>query len=684
MSDAEHRIKSAKQSIADSISDITDDEIYLGFIGRGDANRTVLVPNKPGYIYIRIPKKIENGVLTEYTEHIALSRTEYRHNAPVKVVKSKTEPAIYEVKEIWIAGMGMASQESTIGSVAIHHWNHELYSNRGGHDPTMIDTAQIKNLQVIPTSPPSSRVTITAGWYIWKDRTVHWFNGADVELASLVPSGTTDNVYVNISINGDTQAVHEIVETANILPGFQSDISQLVVWPGEGFVPLACVRLESLNYQIGWSSNKVPSIIDMRPHQALMPVDDLPAIHGLNPPEGYHSGTLDSIYVYESDPSGVFSHHNLHDILEEDVANVSLSNLSGAVSDMLPQYCLLAGRAGGQTWIGGTGALENAVINSTIHANKGSVLIAGSLIQANEATGVVTIGSALTPINPVIINATLATTNDINQAALLINMTANPAATDTTGFYRGFWVKVVSAGIHPFNALLGFQLRVEHATSQALAGLTGGQSRILNTSSATIITAMGFRILDATNSGGGTLNTLYGLYIDNQSVGSTNYAIYTNVGAVRFGDALSIIGSVAASVQLLIKGATSQSGNMLAIQDSGANVVASILAPNNANPQLQLADKRTLGAGLTDGYTAGIQLTPKYDAAFTVTRHNYINLVSPVLTNTAVVTDAAVFRFDAALGTHPATTNTDRTGNAKVGTIKVNANGTLYYIQLYA
>lgn len=44
-----------------------------------------------------------------------------------------------------------------------------------------------------------------------------------------------------------------------------------------------------------------------------------------------------------------------------------------------------------------------------------------------------------------------------------------------------------------------------------------------------------------------------------------------------------------------------------------------------------------------------------------------------------------LIKFDAALGTHSMTTNTDKTGNAKSGTIKViGSDGTVYHIQLYA
>lgn len=44
-----------------------------------------------------------------------------------------------------------------------------------------------------------------------------------------------------------------------------------------------------------------------------------------------------------------------------------------------------------------------------------------------------------------------------------------------------------------------------------------------------------------------------------------------------------------------------------------------------------------------------------------------------------------LIKFDAALGTHSMTTNSDKTGSTKSGTIKVRgSDGTLYHIQLYA
>lgn len=96
----------------------------------------------------------------------------------------------------------------------------------------------------------------------------------------------------------------------------------------------------------------------------------------------------------------------------------------------------------------------------------------------------------------------------------------------------------------------------------------------------------------------------------------------------------------------------------------------------------------TITGAVTDGYAGALLLDPGYSAAsaLAVTRHNYIDVrdVSVGGAGPASVTDSCVLRFDAALGTHKATTNADKTGNAKSGTIKVNVNGTIYHIQLYA
>lgn len=98
---------------------------------------------------------------------------------------------------------------------------------------------------------------------------------------------------------------------------------------------------------------------------------------------------------------------------------------------------------------------------------------------------------------------------------------------------------------------------------------------------------------------------------------------------------------------------------------------------------------RTITGAVTDAYTAGVSLTPTYTAATaqTVTRHNYLNLANPVLTGAgpAALTDATVFRFDAAAGTHKAVDagTTKITPGGVDAWVKVNVNGTIYYMPAY-
>jgi hypothetical protein len=77
--------------------------------------------------------------------------------------------------------------------------------------------------------------------------------------------------------------------------------------------------------------------------------------------------------------------------------------------------------------------------------------------------------------------------------------------------------------------------------------------------------------------------------------------------------------------------------------------------------------------------------TPMASGAFTLTRLNYFDLSNPSLQSSAVLTDAAVFRFDAAAGTHKAVdaSSTKTTPGTVDAWVKVNINGTIYYMPAY-
>jgi hypothetical protein len=344
MNQSDQTIRNANQKLDDAFDDLIGKDIYMGFTGRGDTARTVLVSGKPGFIYVRVPKKVVTGTLEEYSEHIARSENEFRHNVPVKLIRSEDNPSVFEVKGLWPTGMGQSTIDPIIDSIAPHRTAHELYTERGGHDPVMLDTIQLRNMQVHPTVPASSKVVVDGGWYIWKDRNVHWFSSIEVDLASYIPTGTGD-VYISLWYDPDNDTIVETSRQQINVPGFELSIEDLVVWPTQDYIPLACVKVESGQYQIKWSQSKDPNIIDMRPHTAMMPGDMLPAGHQLDPIHGYHSGTLRGWNVTIEDQYNYFTGTTVEEIISYELGP-ERTRVKVSANDTTPNFLedkLLAG-----------------------------------------------------------------------------------------------------------------------------------------------------------------------------------------------------------------------------------------------------------------------------------------------------------------------------------------------------
>lgn len=97
---------------------------------------------------------------------------------------------------------------------------------------------------------------------------------------------------------------------------------------------------------------------------------------------------------------------------------------------------------------------------------------------------------------------------------------------------------------------------------------------------------------------------------------------------------------------------------------------------------------RSMSANITDSVEGLLSIKPNFDSAsaHTVTRMNYIRLERPALGGASApsVTDGCALWLPAALGTHEATTNADKSGNAVLGSIKVNCNGTIGHLVIRA
>ena len=81
-----------------------------------------------------------------------------------------------------------------------------------------------------------------------------------------------------------------------------------------------------------------------------------------------------------------------HDV--DSALTLSADHISGATEDH-SQYLLLAGRAGGQTAIGGTGSGEDLVLQSTSHATRGSIIIKTASGQSSNLLEFHTSGDVL-------------------------------------------------------------------------------------------------------------------------------------------------------------------------------------------------------------------------------------------------------------------------------------------------
>lgn len=128
-----------------------------------------------------------------------------------------------------------------------------------------------------------------------------------------------------------------------------------------------------------------------------------------------------------------------------------------------------------------------------------------------------------------------------------------------------------------------------------------------------------------------------------------------------------------------------QSGSIAIYPDVGQGIIVGPTGGGSVpNSTFEIEETKALTGNLSYGRASALTFDPGYTGAFTVTKHIYQEIQDVSTAGGAAVTDAVLFYFDAALGTHKATTNTDKTANAKVGTIKVDVNGTIRHIQLYA
>jgi hypothetical protein len=155
------------------------------------------------------------------------------------------------------------------------------------------------------------------------------------------------------------------------------------------------------------------------------------------------------------------------------------------------------------------------------------------------------------------------------------------------------------------------------------------EARVVISATTALAAAFGAYIRTPTIPAGGTIALNYGLHIEAQTGATTNYAIYTNAGLVRFGDAVSVVGNVNLS-----SGSAFQinSTNVLTATALGTGVTASSLTSVGTLSSLTVSGDLTVDTS-----------TLKVDST---NNRVGIGTATPGYTLDSVSGDGNLFRFD--------------------------------------
>jgi hypothetical protein len=159
-------------------------------------------------------------------------------------------------------------------------------------------------------------------------------------------------------------------------------------------------------------------------------------------------------------------------------------------------------------------------------------------------------------------------------------------------------------------------------TSELVAGFFRGNTAA---ASYTITAVRGLRVADAIKGAGSTITTQYGLVIDSQTQGASNYAVFTSAGLVRLGDPVSIgSGSGSTNVLLFVTGTP-------------------VTAISNAT-QVGILARMTGNASATTTVEA-VRADPRIDTATTATMIG-VRVLDATATNGGVITNQYGLKID--------------------------------------
>lgn len=223
----------------DELGRVTDKRTKLS-AKLGNGQGVVSVENRPGYVYARL--QLSSG--KEQVTHVYAPNVRRVNNHPVTV--KLNEHGFYQTTGTDpVSGPGFFGGFG-IGEVGPHQDSHGYY----GDDMLWLDTRQITELLVHPTSPASLSVTVNAGLI----KTIAGWASlltSDEDLTALIPTTINQQRIIVIGIDRSDGSITTIESTPDVFTGYTpesvpfttEDVADLINAEADAyFEPLMALR----------------------------------------------------------------------------------------------------------------------------------------------------------------------------------------------------------------------------------------------------------------------------------------------------------------------------------------------------------------------------------------------------------------------------------------------------------
>ena len=218
------------------------------------------------------------------------------------------------------------------------------------------------------------------------------------------------------------------------------------------------------------------------------------------------------------------------------VRGVVTNNGSGGITDAISLMAGTIANSGGGSITNAhglyinnqTAGTNNYGIYSNMSSGTGKYFLYGAGGAANYLSGKTNIGTANSDGFALVVDATPVAKSGTEYGSELISRKTLSGA-GTNPQISSYGNMIVDANGNTQSGLAsGHQGSVITSGSSGTVSKASGVSGIVyNTGAGTVTDASSFRAVPITNSGGGTVTNTYGLYLENNTVGTTNYPIYS-------------------------------------------------------------------------------------------------------------------------------------------------------------